>query len=200
MDGSIAAYQKLVALTDQTYINATDMVLKLNWHAGLQSFVTDAQQQKTWLRQFEAARQAGAYWIETEDMEGKWKLGAEYRDYRPYHGYSGSGFRMCHGLADRGTALRTKVLVDHAGQYTVWARGLLAAEADHAFVVEVAGQKLSPTHGEKGSAKGQFVWRKAGELELQPGMTEIIIRDAGGGYACPDVIVLARGVAWQPPR
>ncbi len=200
LDESITVYQKLVAATDPTYVNASDMLAKLNWRAGLQSFVTDARQQKMWLRQFEAARQAGVRWIETENMDGKWKLGADYQDFRPYHGYSGSGFRVCHGPADRGTALRTKVLVDRPGHYTVWARGLLTAEADHAFVVEVAGQKLPPTHGEKGSAKGQFVWRKAGELQLQAGTAEIVVSDAGGGYACPDVIVLARGEAWQPPR
>jgi len=200
LDDSIAVYKKLVAVTDPTYVKASDMLAKLNWHAGLQSFVTDAKQQTTWLRQFETARQAGAHWIEAEYMEGKWKLGADYQDYRPYHGYSGSGFRVCHGPADRGTALRTKVLVDHAGHYVVWARGLLTAEATHAFIVEVAGQKLPPAHGEQGMAKGEFVWRNVGGLELRRGMAEIVVRDAGGGYACPDVIVLARGETWQPPR
>ena len=44
---SVEAYEKLVALTDRTYVNPTDMVTSLNWRAGLEAFRNDlALQQK----------------------------------------------------------------------------------------------------------------------------------------------------------
>lgn len=193
LDESLAVYRKLVALTDQTYVNATDMLLRLNWHNGLASFVADAEQQQAWLRRLDAARQPGVYWVETEDMEGTWKLGTNYA------GYSGIGFRVSDGPGQRGTVLRHKVVLDQAGRYTVWARGLLASNQDRSFAVEVAGRKYPPTHGERGPPQGEFVWRKVGEAELPKGATEIVVHDAGSGYECPDAIVLARDPTWQPP-
>ncbi len=46
---SIEVYEKLVALTDKTYINATDMVMRLNWHEGLRAFKKDLERQKKYL-------------------------------------------------------------------------------------------------------------------------------------------------------
>jgi hypothetical protein len=46
---SIDVYQKLVALTDKTYVNATDMSLGLNWHTGLKYFKKDQDNQQKFL-------------------------------------------------------------------------------------------------------------------------------------------------------
>ena len=43
---SVEAYEKLVALTDRTYVNPTDMVTSLNWHAGLEAFRSDLLSQQ----------------------------------------------------------------------------------------------------------------------------------------------------------
>jgi hypothetical protein len=52
---SIVVYAKLVELTDQTYLNATDMVMKLNWHEGLEAFRKDQETQEKFL---ESAKKA----------------------------------------------------------------------------------------------------------------------------------------------
>ena len=46
---SVEVYEKLVALTDRTYVNATDMVMWLNWHEGLKAFKKDLENQKKFL-------------------------------------------------------------------------------------------------------------------------------------------------------
>jgi hypothetical protein len=46
---SVAIYEKLVALTDKTYVNATDMVMWLSWHEGLKAFKKDLDAQKKFL-------------------------------------------------------------------------------------------------------------------------------------------------------
>jgi len=42
-------YEKLVALTDTTYVNPTDMRRSLNWHDGLKAFRADEQAQRQFL-------------------------------------------------------------------------------------------------------------------------------------------------------
>ncbi len=192
MEDSVRVYEKLVALTDKTYVNATDMLMRLNWHNGLATFKADLAEQKTFLQLLDQRRKHGLCWVETEDMEGNWKLGTNYP------GYSGRGFRVSDGPQQRGTVLRKKVAIDHPEAYTVWARGLLAGNTDRSFAVEVGGKKFPPTHREKGPPKGEFVWRKAGELKLKQGPVEIVVHDAGPGYECPDVIVLAKDPNWKP--
>jgi hypothetical protein len=46
---SIEIYQKLVVLTDETYINATDMLMDLNWRNGLKTFRNDMKVQLQFL-------------------------------------------------------------------------------------------------------------------------------------------------------
>ena len=46
---SIEVYEKLVALTDKTYVNASDMAMSLNWHEGLKAFKKDQEIQKKYL-------------------------------------------------------------------------------------------------------------------------------------------------------
>ena len=46
---SIEVYEKLVALTDKTYVNASDMAMSLNWHEGLKAFKKDQENQKKFL-------------------------------------------------------------------------------------------------------------------------------------------------------
>jgi hypothetical protein len=46
---SIEVYEKLVALTDKTYVNATDMLMGLNWHEGLKAFRRDQDRQEKYI-------------------------------------------------------------------------------------------------------------------------------------------------------
>ena len=50
VQGSIDAYEKLVTLTDRTYLNATDMTMGLNWHEGLKAFRADLATQQAFLK------------------------------------------------------------------------------------------------------------------------------------------------------
>jgi hypothetical protein len=158
----------------------------------MESFKTDLAEQKELLQLLDDRRRLGPCWVETEGMEGTWKLGTNYP------GYSGRGFRVSARPQAEGTVLRKKTAIDQPGLYSVWARGLLTGNTDRSFAVEVAGKKFPPTHREKGPPKGEFVWRKAGELELKVGPVEIVVHDAGPGYQCPDVIVLAKDPNWKP--
>ncbi|MBN2580292.1 MAG: hypothetical protein JXB10_14980 [Pirellulales bacterium] len=47
---SVDVYEKLVALTDKTYVNATDMSMRYNWKEGLKSFKKDLEDQKKLLK------------------------------------------------------------------------------------------------------------------------------------------------------
>ena len=193
MEDSIAVYQKLVALTDKTYVNPSDMLLRLSWHNGLKSFREDLADQQRFLDVEKIKRADGVYWLDTEDMQGNWKLGANYR------GYFGLGFRVSDGPEQKGTVLKKMIEVDTAGRYTVFCRGLLAGAHDRSFAVAVAGQPFPPTHRGHGPRTGKFVWEKAGEIELKKGPVEIVVRDAGNHYECPDVVVLTRDSDWNPP-
>ena len=56
---SIEIYEKLVDLTDKTYINATDMLMGLNWHEGLKAFKKDQEDSEEVSRLSDNALQAG---------------------------------------------------------------------------------------------------------------------------------------------
>ena len=56
---SIEIYLKLVSLTDRTYVNASDMLLDLNWRNGLRAFRADMKTQLGFLDQ-EKAKKAAA--------------------------------------------------------------------------------------------------------------------------------------------
>jgi len=187
-----AAYERLVSLTDRTYVNPTDMLLSLNWHEGLERFRADLDLQREVLRRAVALDARGVYWLETEFMDGPWVFRSNYR------GYSGTGFRVSLGPEQRGTVIERTVTLREAGRYAVWARGLLAGEQDRAFQVEVAGTVFPRSHGEPGPPEGRFTWVKVGALDLRAGPTRIAVHDAGSGYECPDVIALSADPTWAP--
>ena len=196
MEGSILVYEELVELTDRTYINATDMVMRLNWHDGLEHFQADAEDQRKFLRNYHRIQRlpAGTYWLEAEEMDGDWRISTKY------NGYLGSGYRMNVRSEGESTPLRETVQIERPGCYAVWIRSLLAEDADRSAVLELAGRKLPTTHNDTGTADGEFVWRKSGEVELARGKTEVRLHDVGTGHACPDAVVLTSVAAWTPPR
>ena len=194
LDESVAVYEKLVTLTDQTYINPTDMVLGLNWHNGLARFKADVASQQAFLKFIDSRQQKGVYWIEAAGMEGNWKSSTQYA------GYLGKSFRVSVSPDQQSTALRTTIAVRQPGRYTVWAHGYLDVQPGRSFVVEVGVKKFPATHQERGTLQGQFVWRKVGEVDLKPSQVEIAIRAAGAAHACADAVVLAIDPAWTPPE
>jgi hypothetical protein len=189
---ALAAYERLVGLTDRTYVNPTDMLLSLNWHEGLEHFRADLDVQRETLRRAAALDARGVYWLETEFMDGPWVFRSNYP------GYSGTGFRVSLGPEQRGTVIERTVTLREDGRYAVWARGLLAGDQNRAFSVEVAGKVFPPSHGEPGPPEGRFTWVKVGELDLPAGPTRVAVHDAGSGYECPDVIALGSDPTWAP--
>ena len=117
-------------------------------------------------------------------------------------GYSDHGYRYpLKSDKDPGVLSKT-IEVQQAGDYTVWTRGLVGQAGEpvvpnRAFVVDVAGQSLPPTHARLEKSDGEpiaslsraFVWRR-GTVHLAPGKIEITVRKAGGenNAPCPDVI------------
>ena len=192
LDASIAIYEKLVALTDRTYVNPTDMVMWLNWHNGLVQFKADRTRQRIFLMLLENRLPKGLVWVEAAGMEGDWKWSIR----RP--GYLGDGFCMS-PPGKKPSPLRKAVAIHQAARYTVWVHGYLSHPA-RAFAVEVAGKRFPPTHQEGGTSGEGFVWRKAGELDLKAGPVEVAVHHVGPDRAYADVIVLVDDPAWTPPE
>jgi hypothetical protein len=193
LERSVQVYEKLVELTDRTYVNPTDMLMRINWHAGLEHFRRDLHSQTQRCKALLLKTRPGVLWMETEEMDGNWELQSSYS------GYFGKGFRVSNGPEQRGTLLTRRIQVTEAGRYAVWAHGLIGpGDCHREFAVSVNDEWLPPTHGEEGPQGGAFVWRRAGEVELSPGSATLAVKDAGPGYECPDVIVLTRDLAWDP--
>ncbi|MBE7559303.1 hypothetical protein HS125_10270 [bacterium] len=194
LEQSIPVYEQLVALTDRTYVNPTDMVMRLNWNPyGLSHFRRDLEMQKQKVAVAEIQKKPGFVWLDTEEMQGAgWKVGANYA------GYYGRGFRASDSTPRHAGVLTGSVQVKEAGTYTVWTYGLAERRVDRSFAVEVGGKKLPATHASLPERGARFVWEKAGTVQLPAGATRIVITDAGDGYECPDVVVLARDAEWTP--
>jgi hypothetical protein len=198
MDDSVTVYEELVEITNRTYVNASDMLMRLNWkQTGLNSFRSDRDMQKAFISQAleiaEIKKRPGFYWIEAEEMEGNWKLGTNYS------GYFGKGFRVSDGPNQQGTTLTSKVAIKTTGRYAVWAHGLIGpGQSNRQFAVSIKKETFPPTHKQEGPKGGKFVWQKAGEIDLTAGETSITIKDAGSGYECPDVILLTNDLKWKP--
>jgi hypothetical protein len=58
VEKSIENYLKLVRLTDETYINATDMLMDLNWRNGLRTYRNDMRVQLDFLEAERAKKAA----------------------------------------------------------------------------------------------------------------------------------------------
>ncbi len=194
MEASIPVYEQLVALTDKTYVNPTDMVMWLNWHEyGLSNFQRDLTLQKQKMEIAEIQKKPGFVWVDTEGMQGDdWKVGANYA------GYFGKGFRASNSTPRHDGMLTGTAPVKEAGTYTVWTYGLAERRVDRSFAVEVGGTKLPRTHDTRNERGARFVWVKAGTVELPAGDAQLVITDAGDGYECPDVVLLARDAQWDP--
>ncbi len=64
--------------------------------------------------------------------------------------------------------------------------------------MEVAGQRIEPTHTTRGSAERAFLWERAGEMKL-PGEAALIhIHPVGKGHPTADAILLTPDADWKP--
>ena len=202
LKNAVTNFEELTRLTDRTYINATDMRMDLGWPEELKMRREDLAAYKTI---FEMRRRPGAFWIEAEEMDGQWLVGCFQRLF--FVGYSERGFRYPN-KTDKDPGLLSKTIeIKQAGDYMVWARGLVGQTIEpippnRAFIVEVAGNALPPTHAaaEQRDGKRAFVWRRAGTVHLPSGKIEIKVRAAGGENNAPgpDVIFLTNDATWKP--
>ncbi|MGQ9592839.1 MAG: alpha/beta hydrolase family protein, partial [Planctomycetota bacterium] len=135
-------------------------------------------------------RISGLY-LEAESFSGPWRLQTNYP------GYSGSGFRVSNARGVAASELRLRISVREGGEYAAWARGLASPGGKRAFAVEVGGERFPPTHGD--APKTGFRWERCGSLRLEPGPVEIVVRDAGEGYECPDAVFLSADPEASPP-
>ena len=83
--------------------------------------------------------------------------------------------------------------VPHKGTYHVWVRAMESSFRDRgpsgtALKTIVQGKELTVTHVR---GQGGFIWRKAGEIELNAGSAEIVIRGDGPGRKDCDAVLVS---------
>jgi hypothetical protein len=200
MEQSCEVYKDLAQLTDRTYRNANDLMGRHWKREGLSEFRNDLATQRAWLAAFQRTKSVtlpeGAVRLEAEAMAGPWRIGNDR-----YTGFSGTGYAASYYAAVRPTPepMTAKVYVPKAGEYAVWVRALVGgSHQDRALAVEVAGQRLEPTHTARGSAKGGFLWERAGHMKLPRGTAEIRIHPVGKRHPTADAVLLTPDVDWKP--
>ncbi len=195
MEASVKVYEKLAELTDGTYHFANGY-RQYRWsNAGIAEFRKDLTDQRAWLESLEPIPE-GAIRVEAESMAGPWRIGSDR-----YTGFSGTGYAASYYAAVQPNPepMTAKVHVPKAGEYTVWVRALAGgSHQDRALAVEVADRRLEPTHTARGSAKGAFLWERAGEMKLPGGAAMIRIHPVGKGHPTADAILLAPDADWKP--
>ena len=129
-------------------------------------------------------------------MAGPWRIGSDR-----YTGFSGTGYAASYYAAVRPNPepMTAKVHIPKAGEYTVWVRALVGgSHQDRALAVEVADQRLKPTHTTRGSAEGAFLWEQAGQTKLPGGVAVIRIHPVGKRHPTADAILLTPDADWKP--
>ncbi len=196
LDKAVAAYDRLVELTDKTYITATDMTMDLNWRNGAQSVRNQRRRESAYIDALRLKFEKGVYWIEAEDMTGV------FQKDNNRGGYYGRGFASIAPQDQRqeDASLRATVTIKKAGKYAVWTHGLIVPREDNrAFTVKVNDASFGPVCNQKdtfwptafrGYYWGRFIWQRGGYVDLPAGETEIVVTPTGAGYVCPDAVVL----------
>ena len=138
----------------------------------------------------------GDVYIEVENMKGPWKTD----DYK-YKGYRGESYAASpYSLAaSEPIPMVANIEIEREGDYSVWVRALKGgSHQDRALNVEVAGDRLQPTHVGKGPAGGEFSWEKAGTIKLAAGAIELKVHPVGKRHPTADAIVLTQNPDWDP--
>ena len=197
---SVEAFEDLAQLTDQTYRNTDDLMCRHWKRKGLTEFRNDQATQRAWLTALtqptSVTLPGGAARIEAEVMGEPWRVGNDR-----YTASSGTGYVASYYAAVRPNAepMTTKVHSPKAGKYTVWVRALVGGlHQDRALAVEVADQRLEPTHTARASADGEFLWERAGEVRLPGGASVIRICPVGKRHSTADTILLTPDADWKP--
>jgi hypothetical protein len=200
MQQSVEVYEDLAQLTDRTYRNANDLMGRHWKREGLPEFRNDLARQRAWLAAWKQPKSVtlpgGAVRIEAEAMAGPWRIGNDR-----YPGFSGSGYAASYYAAARPDPdpLTARVHVPKAGEYTVWVRALVGgSHQDRALAVEVADQRLEPTHTARGPAGGAFSWERAGKIKLPGGAAVIRVHPVGKGHPTADAVLLTPDADWKP--
>jgi len=202
MEPSVEVYEDLAQLTDRTYRNANDLMGRHWKREGLTEFRNDLVTQRAWLAALKQPKSVtlpgGAVCIEAEAMAGPWRIGNDR-----YTGFSGTGYAASYYAAVRPNPepMTAKVHIPKAGEYMVWVRALVGgSHQDRALAVGVADQRLEPTHTARGSAKGAFLWERAGEMKLPGGAAVIRIHPVGKCHPTADAILLTPDADWKPQK
>jgi hypothetical protein len=201
MEESVASYEKLATLTESTYLHGNDL-MKTHWKdKGIKEFRDDLRRQRDWIEKGPGPGNCrvlddGGLYIEAEWMKGPWRIGTEkYSDFKGT-GYAASFYAQ---VDPEPSPMTLEVKASIAGEYTVWTRALIGgAHQDRALAVEVAGQRLKPTHKGQGPKEGAFTWERAGTVRLNAGDIVLKVHPVGRHHPAADAIVLTPDANWQP--
>ena len=201
MEASVRVYEKLAALTGDTYHYAHGY-RGLHWgRQGIAEFKADLRAQRAWLARFNKQRLVlppGSVRIEAESMAGPWRKGSD-----KYMGFLGTGYAASWYAAKQSkpTPMEASVRIGAAGEYAVWVRALIGGtHQDRALAVEIAGKRMAPTHADRGPQGGAFTWAKAGRVKLPAGPAALRIHPVGKHHATADVVLLVRDADWKPGK
>jgi hypothetical protein len=130
----------------------------------------------------------GGFRIEAEWMDGPWRLHSD-----KYAGFDGDAYAASpYALqAPDPEPMEGRLEIPFAGRFTVYVRALKGgAHQDRALQVEVAGNRLEPTHTGQGPEGGfSWEWQKAGTVDLPAGIVEFRIHPVGRTFPTADAIV-----------
>jgi dienelactone hydrolase len=124
--------------------------------------------------------------LQVEDFAGSW------RRQTNIPGYVGAGFCTSNANGISRDKMRTTLVTDAAGEYSVWVRAYqsestFTKDRQRGLRVTLAGTPLDPTHtgGEVG-----WLWQRAGAVHLTEGAVELVVSDAAPGYESADALLV----------
>ena len=91
--------------------------------------------------------------------------------------------------------MRQQIDIERGGMHTVWVRAYTSKNSRRALQVQVGDALLSKTH--TGSER-HWGWEKAGEANLSPGTTTVMVHDADDGFESVDAIMVTDKNDFEP--
>jgi hypothetical protein len=137
----------------------------------------------------------GFIWIDAEDFAdyGGWLLDTQFVHLM------GSAYLIAAGVGTPVDDATVDVEIPRPGEYRLWvrAKNWLQDYSPGKFQVVVGGKVAEPVFG--ASDTEDWIWRSAGEFDLQKGTVRIALRDLTGYYGRCDALVLTTDLDYTPP-
>ena len=137
---------------------------------------------------------AARIWIEAEDFaeKGAWKVDTQFTHLM------GSAYLLAPGVLKPIGSAKTRMHVEKAARFAVWARVKDWVPAFHPgrFALALDGQRLPHVLGASG--RRGWTWEKAGEVTLAAGVHELALEDLSGAFARCDAVFLTDDLKETP--